>query len=59
MKRSIVSLSMMLVIAVAAMAQTSTLRTKAAKGCCVACCGDHCGKTCCPSGCTDDCCKGK
>jgi len=59
MKRTIISLSMMLVLAIAAFAQTSNAQSKATKGCCGACCGDHCGKTCCQSGCTDACCKGK
>jgi hypothetical protein len=59
MKRTIVSLSLMLMFAVAAFAQSSNMQTKTAKGCCGACCGDKCGKSCCQSGCTGACCQGK
>jgi len=58
MKRTIVSLSLMLVLAVAAFAQTSRLNPKAQTAGCAGCCADGCGKTCCPDGC-GGCCDGK
>lgn len=56
MKRTIALLSLGLVLAVTAVAQTSQL--KAVKAACGACCGSICSQTCCPDGC-GDCCDGK
>jgi hypothetical protein len=56
MKRTIAFLSLGLVLAVTAIAQTSQL--KVVKAACGACCGGNCSQSCCPDGC-GDCCKGK
>ena len=57
MKRTIVLLSMLLVLAVAAFGQTLQLKhAKAAN--CGNCCPDGCGQSSCPDGC-GTCCKGK
>jgi 4-hydroxy-3-methylbut-2-enyl diphosphate reductase IspH len=56
MKRTIAFLSLGLVLAVTAIAQTSQL--KAVNAACGACCGDNCSQSCCPDGC-GDCCNGK
>ena len=57
MQRTFALLSMSLVLAVAAFAQTS--QPKAQAGCCTTCCQDKCGQSCCENGCTPDCCQGK
>jgi hypothetical protein len=57
MKRTLASLSIVLVLAVTAFAQTSRLSAKALY--CNACCHSHCGQSCCTDGCTDSCCQSK
>jgi len=55
MKRTFALLSMSLVLAVAALAQTSQPTTKAG---CANCCKDKCGQSCCEKGCNKcGCCK--
>jgi hypothetical protein len=54
MKRMFAVLSVAVVLAVSAFAQTSQLK----KACCTTCCTDKCSD-CCKDGCTMDCCKGK
>jgi hypothetical protein len=54
MKRTILFLSLVLVFATTAFAQTSQL--KSAKAGCGACCGGSCDPTCCQTVC-GDCCK--
>jgi len=56
MKRTITFLSLALVLAVTAYAQTS--QGKTAKASCGACCGGNCTHSGCSDGC-GDCCKGK
>jgi len=56
MKRTITVLSLALVLAVTAFAQTT--QGKAAKASCGACCGGNCSPSCCPAGC-GDCCQSK
>ncbi len=53
MKRTIVFLSLALVLTVTAFAQTSQF-----KAACSACCGGSCGQSCCHDGCAK-CCQGK
>lgn len=56
MKRIIVALAFVFVLAVTAIAQTSSF----SKGMyCLACCHQKCGDTCCKDGCTDSCCQSK
>lgn len=66
MKRTIASLSLMLVFSLVAFGQTFQQKSdKSACGACCsancakACCSDGCAKSCCPDGCGDDCCQGK
>jgi len=57
MKRTLTLLSMSLVLAIAALAQTSQPTTKAG---CANCCKDKCGQSCCKDGCKGGgCCGGK
>ena len=56
MKRTFAVLSMAVVLAITAFAQTSQFSAK--KGNCTTCCPDKCGD-CCKEGCASDCCQGK
>jgi len=56
MKRAFALLSMSLVLAAAAFAQTSQPTAKAG---CANCCKDKCGQSCCGDGCKGSCCKSK
>jgi hypothetical protein len=57
MKRTFALLSVSLILALAAFAQTRM--HKASNGCCTTCCQDKCGDSCCQGGCTSACCQGK
>ncbi len=56
MKRTIAALSIALVLAVTAIAQSPRSAKNAD---CGSCCGSTCGQTCCQGGCNGSCCQGK